>query len=229
MPMTRKLLIKLARIAVGAAPRWKRTVVRAVGVGAGPGQEENHESHPSDAEAKYNSRMIACTQCSSWQETKWMQLRTKEGFRAVHCRTCGRQERALVNRCQCEVTWHHCPIHRLDPPIHKSRKGAKRTATEVSAEVKKPKLLSSTRQAPDIKSGEAGKSRGRKRKAEDAELKHSKFEASTNPPQQSLRTRIRRKEAEQNVQMEECGAEPNDSPQPSRSSQDTLRQSCNHG
>ena len=48
----------------------------------------------------------------------WVQLKTGEGDRAVHCRTCGKQERTLLNRCQYNVVWHQCPIYRIDPAEH---------------------------------------------------------------------------------------------------------------
>ena len=59
-----------------------------------------------------------------------MQLRNLEGFRAIHCKACGMQERCIRNQCQCNKTWHHCVEHRTDPPFHRSRKAPKRTPEE---------------------------------------------------------------------------------------------------
>jgi predicted metal-binding protein len=129
-PSRDTILVKLARIAFGAAPRWKRIVQM------GPA---NHDGAPGggtepedEDKINYSTRMIACTRCGSRQETRWMQLRTREGFRAVHCRACGRQERTASNTCQCELVWHQCPTHRIDPAVHMSKKGAKREAAEIT-------------------------------------------------------------------------------------------------
>ena len=54
-----------------------------------------------------------------------MQLRTNHGFRAVHCRKCGKQERVARNYCQCQAIWHQCLKHRIDPRQHRSRKVAR--------------------------------------------------------------------------------------------------------
>ena len=81
-----KLLIKYARVASGATVRWKRKVA------------ENADSHVEEQTAEqkqddqgcqrkkggYN-RMLTCMRCNQPQETKWMQLRTPLGYRAIHC------------------------------------------------------------------------------------------------------------------------------------------------
>ena len=56
-----------------------------------------------------------------------MQLRTLVGYRAVYCRSCGKQECSSRNKCQCNIIWHQCEEHRIDPIEHKSRKAAKWT------------------------------------------------------------------------------------------------------
>ena len=53
-----------------------------------------------------------------------------KGFRAIHCKTCSVQERCLRNHCQCNKVWHHCAVHRIDPPYHRSRKAPKKTPDE---------------------------------------------------------------------------------------------------
>ena len=59
-----------------------------------------------------------------------MQLRVREGFRAIHCHHCRLQQRCSRNTCQCGTIWHHCTIHRTDPATHKSRKAPKKTQEE---------------------------------------------------------------------------------------------------
>ena len=84
----------------------------------------------------YASRMLACTRCHAWQETKWKQLRTKEGFRAIHCKACGKQERTSANICQCGNVWHECPTHREEPSTHHSKKGVVKKDTKVEPKEK---------------------------------------------------------------------------------------------
>ena len=114
------MLIKLSRVGHGATVRWARSL-RPVTEGS-EGLEASSTGNCD--EVAYTSRKLTCTRCGSQQETSWMQLRTWEGFRAVHCRTCGKQERCLRNRCQCGSVWHQCILHRADPKEHTSRKAA---------------------------------------------------------------------------------------------------------
>ena len=117
-----KLLIRIARVAVGAAVKWKRTFTDK----SSKERSTREEGNQKREEGRYKTRMVACTRCGAKQETKEMQLKISAGFRAIHCKNCGKQERVLKNRCSCEAIWHQCPIHRIDPPFHASRKGAKR-------------------------------------------------------------------------------------------------------
>ena len=119
--MQNKILIKWARTAYGATVRWNRSCKEDVD----HGEAGSQEPQPEDDRLGYTSRMLACTRCGAMQETSWMQLRTKEGYRAVHCRSCKKQERSSRNQCQCGRIWHHCHIHRRDPHVHRSRKADK--------------------------------------------------------------------------------------------------------
>ena len=85
------MLIKLARIAVGATVKWNRIRKQI----QERNKEEEDEEQDAIDEVQYTSRQLASTRCGAKQETRWMQLRTKEGCRAVRCRTCGKQERSL--------------------------------------------------------------------------------------------------------------------------------------
>ena len=109
--------LRYAKVSVAAAVKWareKRIDTSEVQVSADEGQPEVKA---------YTSRILECTRCNAPQETEWMQLRVKEGYRAIHCKQCGKQERCARNRCQCGVVWHICPTHRIDPSFHKSRRG----------------------------------------------------------------------------------------------------------
>ena len=117
-----KILIRIARIAVGAAVKWKRKLTDKISKGGNKEEEHNH----AEEEARYKTRLLACTKRGATQETNGMQLTISAGFRAIHCKNCGKQERVLRNRCCCDAIWHQCPIHRIDPPYHASRKGRER-------------------------------------------------------------------------------------------------------
>ena len=129
---------------------------------------EQDEQSASDEVPKYTSRKLLCTKCHAPLETRRMQLRTIDGFRAIHCKDCGRQERAALNHCTCGVIWHGCELHRIDPKVHESRKGIK-TATRKQAQ--EEIALSSQRKAPHTRQGkdkeETSTKKNRKRKAED--------------------------------------------------------------
>ena len=116
-----KILLKYARIAIGVAVRWKR-----VKSNEQQSEEAEHSEHCKEQEVpKYTSRQLLCTRCLAPQETRRIQLRTTDGFRAIHCKDCGKQERVAFNLCTCGVLWHGCDLHRIDPKVHASRKGAK--------------------------------------------------------------------------------------------------------
>ena len=116
------ILLRIARIAYGTAVRWKReTRIK-----------ESNEMHMGDTgngteeKAQYCSRLLTCTRCGTEQETRGKQLKVKAGFRAIHGKKCGKQERVHSNKCRCNVIWHHCPIHRIDPPEHNLGKTKKK-------------------------------------------------------------------------------------------------------
>ena len=73
----------------------------------------------------YENRILTCSRCGTAQETKWMQLRTANGYRAIHCKNCKKQETVARTKCQCDVIWHRCEAHRNDPETHSSKKGIK--------------------------------------------------------------------------------------------------------
>lgn len=116
-------LIRIGRIAVGATVRWQRkTTTRS-------SSDRSPEEGDGTAErVRYQTRMIACTRCVEQQETKAKQLKVSAGFRAIHCKRCGRQERVSTNKCSCNIIWHHCILHKIDPPVHLPNKGHKRKA-----------------------------------------------------------------------------------------------------
>ena len=128
------MFFKKARIATGATPKWKRCYkVKAVDIsrqGELPQPDVQRGEAEDESRPTYTSRILRCTRCGEGQETAWMQLKNLEGFRAIHCKACGMQERCIRNQCQCNKTWHHCVEHRTDPPFHRSRKAPKRTPEE---------------------------------------------------------------------------------------------------
>ena len=134
-----------------------------------------------------------------------MQLRTSEGFRAVHCRTCGKQERCLRNRCQCGSIWHQCVLHRVDPSEHTSRKAAVKTRAQKHEDQDEkqeaPRPIKSQRidQAPVIEDGKATKKGSTSRKV----LKEQQFcrkraedDQKINPTMSGMLQRIKARKVE---------------------------------
>ena len=139
-----RLRIKKANVALRNVVKWKRIRKEKDEEGEGEDEQEDEQSNVP----QYASRMLKCTTCQETQETRTMQLYTHEGFRGIHCKSCGRQERCLYNECQCGTVWHQCLKHRVDPPVHASRKGIKK----VKAKKQKGKVRmqeSSMRKAPN--------------------------------------------------------------------------------
>ena len=69
-----KIRVRLARIAVGTTVRWKRARKE------GAPEEEKGKEQRQDQRMNYTTRILTCTRCEAPQETKWMQLRTVEGY-----------------------------------------------------------------------------------------------------------------------------------------------------
>ena len=126
-------------------------------------------------------------------------MRCREGFRSVHCRCCGKQERSLRNKRQCGIVWHQRRVHRVDPDKHASRNAPVRTQQQKGEDHEKKEKE------------KEGKGEGRKRKATkepiiDDEVKQSsskvqssKARKSTrepNPTTKALLIRIKEKAAE---------------------------------
>ena len=187
-----KILVKFARIATGCKVKWTRSFRRAA---AAEATEEEEDGSLPKAIQQYRSRMLACTRCGEEQETKKMQLRTVDGYRAIHCRGCGKQERVSNNMCQCRVIWHICSIHRIDPQTHASRKGIKGSGKRGLDE----KQLSSTRKGPTTRCTGPRKPLAKrtihKERLEAGIVTHAKFIRSEAPPSDALlhklRTRIK--------------------------------------
>ena len=124
-----KAIYRKARIACGATVRWKRSITEQTGSEV----ERQGDSQEQDHRPTYLSRLLNCVRCGHPNETSWMQLRSRKGFRAIHCRACGYQQLAGRNKCQCGTIWHHCPTHRVDPTEHLSKKAPKKTENEKEA------------------------------------------------------------------------------------------------
>jgi len=177
------MLFKRSCIAGGATVKWKRRV-------RNDDLADKRSTEGSEEAKSYTSRELACTRCGAWQETSWMQLRTAEGFRAVHCKVCRLQERSHSNKCQCGVIWHQCKTHRIDPREHWTKKAPNKSQEEKArseelrreedkGKKKRPKID----QPPDIEDGqgEIRRKKGTRRKA------HEKSGKSLKPMKRVLR------------------------------------------
>ena len=81
-----KTRIRIARIASRTIVKWDRRRKTQ--------EEEEEQEEQSDLGQRptYDSRTLSCSRCGTAQETRWMQLRTANGYRAIHCRGCKKQE-----------------------------------------------------------------------------------------------------------------------------------------
>lgn len=96
--------IKLQKVAFTTPVKWRRTVAT-----------ENQNHHEGEQAPEYRSRILRCTKCDHGQETCGTKLHSMTGFKDIYCLRCGKQERCIRNRCQCDVVWHQCLVHRIDP------------------------------------------------------------------------------------------------------------------
>lgn len=90
-----RISIKRAKISIGATVRWKRSRKQEVREATEEGDTGQEES------IRYRSKFLSCTKCCEPQETRWMQLRQKTGYRDMHCPASGKHERCSHNRCIC--------------------------------------------------------------------------------------------------------------------------------
>jgi len=130
-----KIIIRIARVAVGASVRWQRKLTQKNNNGT-----SIDESNCTCEQAKRLTRMLACTRCGMEQETKDKQLKISAGFRAIHCKNCRKQERVFRNKCSCKVIWHQCPHAQNRPTFpqlqerqRKKEKGPRRTGKKGKA------------------------------------------------------------------------------------------------
>ena len=132
------------KLAKGMPVKWKRTKAPSL-----TKQEEEEEKTNIARLPQYEERLIECTRCGAQQETKKVQLHTKDGFRDIHCPHCKKHERCIRNTCQCKLIWHQCSLHRKDPPVHATRKvlWSKRTR-RTSEKQEEERKLSSKRKSP---------------------------------------------------------------------------------
>ena len=200
------MLIKYGRIAFGSTVRWVRKSgtedEEAQVDDEQPIKDEGKEAEGDNAVVGQQgySPMLSCLRCHEPQETKWMQLRTQHGYRAIHCKACKRQQRVAYNKCQCGKIWHHCELHGVDPKVHYTRKAINKSGAEAK---RIEKQLDSKRKAPKTiesgnRSSQCSKTCTRKR-IENKVIRHVKFVKSQAGPKdallQKLRARIEHRKA----------------------------------
>ena len=130
---------------------------------------------------------------------KKQQLKVETGFRAIHCQKCGKQERVHSNKCACQIIWHQCQVHRVDPAAHSTKKTkSKRHMGKQTG--KKVKLTSSRRVAPAISEPSLQDKRDlQKRRGQHPENDELKVEG----PIAEMLIRVRAKEAKRKAQFEQ--------------------------
>jgi len=193
-----KIKVRIAKMSLGTVVKWKRKKKDTEEAA----KEEGDGHQESQGKKSYSSRMLSCTRCGLAQETSWMQLRTIEGYRALHCKGCARQERCARSLCQCGVVWHTCQIHREDPISHSSKKGKKGVRRESRGQEgeKEERDEKSTRTAPATFQEESRQKRRRQKKDKSNHKQsmltsHATFVLSTQPPKQEFIDRVRRRNA----------------------------------
>ena len=84
--------VKIARLSTKSIVKWKRDR-----------RDDGEEPliKKNDDKPTYASRLLTCSVCYQPQETRWMQLRTTKGFRAIQCKYCKYQEYTAKTNCQC--------------------------------------------------------------------------------------------------------------------------------
>ena len=182
-----KAKVKYAKMAVAATVRWKRTA-RAFTEGPQSDAKKEREEDIHEVPA-YQQRILKCSRCSNPRETKHMQLRTADGYRGIYCKACDKQDRCSHHTCECDKIWHQCEIHRVDPPVHATRRGPRTKTKDRDSKGS----LSSYRKAPILRMKAEKQLKGNKQgipKQKD-QIRHISFIASTNPPNQELVQRLR--------------------------------------
>ena len=127
-----------------------------------------------------------------------MQLRTANGYRAIHCKGCKKQETVARTKCQCNVIWHRCETHRIDPATHSSRKGRKGVQKKPQANLEKEEgIHGSKRKAPLMSQGtppQGSSKKRRSRKAGEEDLtSHARRVLQVYPPSKAAINRLKRK------------------------------------
>ena len=182
------MLIKINRVATRTAIRWKRITKEST--------EPTQSNHSTSADGRptYTSRILPCSRCGNPKETSRMQLRTKLGYRAIHCRACGLQEVCSRSWCQCNIIWHQCTIHRIDPGVHASRKGLKKEK-KLEDNPKHEVQASSKRKAPISRKEPHKQSTMRKKrrhnKHDSQYTRHVKFVISKSKPSAAMIERLK--------------------------------------
>lgn len=157
---------------------------------------QRHEGQDSDQLGlTYAGRLLQCTRFNHLMEARWMQLRTSNGDRGIHCEGCHKHERCSHNWCQRNFICRQCELHRIDLATHRSRKAPK---TRKEYESRHANCLGSNRRAPEIKESEGKQN---KRRTEMHDKTHypklhapQRIEASICPPYLVLLSKVRGRE-----------------------------------
>ena len=98
---------------------------------------------------QYRIRLVLCdcgttTYTNTADKQMW---HMKEGMRAIVCTGCHKQSRTHRWKCACDIAWHKCPEHKVDPLEHKTKR-TERVKKDQHARVA---LLSTRRPKPEPK------------------------------------------------------------------------------
>lgn len=107
--------VKWARIETHIVVGRKRTIAPEKSI------VDDHE-HSRVELPQYLERYLICNVCGDQRETKFIQSRTPNGYRAILCLKCHIQRWSGWMNCVCGTCWHQCTLHRVDPPFHRRMK-----------------------------------------------------------------------------------------------------------
>ena len=76
---------------------------------------DTHTNHPLTKQENSFARNVG-----KGREIARMQLRKKQGFRDIHCKSCKHHARCGDYLYECKAILHHCMTHWIDPSEHRS-------------------------------------------------------------------------------------------------------------
>ena len=115
--------IKKAQITYNIPPRWRQGKCwpppkAIIGAAHQPDERVTEDNELPMYSVRYVRCDRGCTRCT---DTTTKQMWTGNGYRNICCIECKYQSRTKLWTCTCDVLWHECPVHKVDPLVHLAR------------------------------------------------------------------------------------------------------------